>query len=488
MAQACGIEFSDFGFNAALVSADGGTEMALAEVGGQWPAFAAWDGEQLVFGREAERISRLRPRAMSHVFWEHLSLAPSDLEGPPRVPAYSELAYAFLSRFWEALVAKAGRPDKVSLAMPGQLLGATDGDSPGVGLVLAMARDLGIPLTNISGLSTASLNDPESIAGHTAGRVLYLDLHLHSAAMSLLVSNDRGQLQRQRHLRLPRLGYMPLIQGLMRSMGNRFLRATAFDITAQRELDQAFYEQTREHLLASDRGSDVRYSIETSMRVHQAAFPREVLLRDLAPLEQGWADAVLKFLRDAGFEPKDVVVTTSSRVRLLPGMVDALTARGFKRVVRLREGAAARGAARFAALHEVCDDITEVPIVSEVEVPTLSAAAGAGSLEIAHLAAPNPLPGLVPSHLVVDGAAYSLHALPPVLQATDGNGETVIPSLTRLGGVEVRLQREAGEWRIEVPRAGAGAIALSAGDRVRLRANNQEIELLVAAERRPGPA
>ncbi|MCF3648834.1 hypothetical protein [Synoicihabitans lomoniglobus] len=486
MAPACGIEFSDFGFNAAVANPDGSTQMAVDEVGGNWPAFAAWDGAQLVFGREAEQISRLKPRAVSNVFWEHLSLSPSDLQGPPRVPAYSELAYAFLKGFWEDLVVRAGRPECVALAIPGQILGNVEGDSPGVGLILAMARDLQIPLTNISGLSTASLNDPESVAGLAAGRVLYLDLHLHSAAMSLLASDGEGNMVRRRHLRLPRLGYVPLINGLLRTMGNRFLRATAFDITAQRGLDQAFYDQTREQLLSASKGNDIRYSIETASRVHQAAFPREALLRDLAPLEQGWADSAVKFLREGSLAPKDVTVVVSTRVRLLPAMEDVLQQRGFARIVRLREGAAARGAARFAAGLEPCAEMTDVPLLSEVALSKAAAAGTGQALEVAHLAAAYPTPGLMPSHLVVDGAAYSLHALPPMLQAADGATDPAIPSLARIGGVEIALRREAGEWQIDVPASGAGSLQVATGDRVRVRANGAEVELLIAAERRPG--
>ena len=483
MAYACGIEFSDFGFNAATVSVDGTAETAVNELDGQWPAFAAWNGQKLVFGRPAEEQWRLHPRATSHVFWEHLSLAPSDLEGPPRVPAYSELAYAFLSEFWQDLLTRSGKPDRVALAMPGQLLGDADHDSHGMGMILAMARDLGMPLTNISGLSTASLNDPESVAGLAAGRLLYLDLHLHSAAMSLLSSDGEGRMHRRRHLRLPRLGYMPLIQGLLRSMGNRFLRATAFDVTAQRELEQAFYDQTREQLLSASSGSDVRYSITTATRVHQAAFPREALLRDLAPMEQGWADAAVKFLRDGSLAPKDVTVVVSSRGRLLPGFEDALNQRGFKRVVHLKPGAAARGAARFAAGLEPCADITEVPVVSEVVLASGSSSASA--LEIVHVPAAHPTPGLSPSHLVVDGSAYSLFALPQVLHSGAG-GQVAVEALGRLGAVDVRLNREAGEWHIEAPSTGVPPVRVSTGDRLKLRASGQEVELIIVAERRPG--
>ena len=183
MAIACGIEFSDFGFNAAVVDDGGPPKVVVSESDGNWPGFAAWDGGKLVFGRDAERQSRLQPRSASHTFWELLSLAPSDLEGPTQIPAYSELAYAFLKEFWTELVSKVGEPSKVALAMPGQLLGDDDEEGAGIGLILAMARDLGIPLTNLCGLSTATLNDAESTAGLKSPRILYLDLHLHSACL-----------------------------------------------------------------------------------------------------------------------------------------------------------------------------------------------------------------------------------------------------------------------------------------------------------------
>lgn len=485
MANACGIEFSDFGFNAAVVGDDGAPRTVVAESDGEWPGFAAWNGSELVFGRVAEKQCRLHPRATSHTFWELLSLMPSDLEGPPRVPAYSELAYAFLSGFWSDLVARAGRPDRVALAIPGQILGGGDGDNPGIGLVLAMARDLGMPLTSICGLSIASLNDPESALGVGASRVLYLDVHLHSAAMSLLTSDGEGRMHRRRHVRLPRLGYVPLIQGLHRTMANRFLRATAFDVTAQRELEQAFYEQTREHLLDAGSRAVVRYSIQTASRVNQAAFPRETLLRDLAPLEQGCADAAVKFLRDGALAPKDVVVSLSSRVRMLPGMEEALTARGFTRIVQLREGAAARGAAAFAAGLEPCADVAAVPLVTEVAMRGGAAAAGGAVVEAIHLPAARPLPGLMPSHLVVDGAAYSLHALPELLHGADG-APSAIPALARLGALRVLLTRMAGDWQIDVPAVGAGVMIVAPGDRVRIKSGGEEVELLIAAERRPG--
>lgn len=487
MSYACGIEFSDFGFNASIIDPSGEAHAPVDEATGGWPAFAAWNGTELVFGREAEHQWRLHPRQASHVFWEHLSLAPSDLEGPPRIPAYSELAYAFLSAFWQNLTTQSGKPEKVVFAMPGQLLGEGDGDSPSIGLILAMARDLEIPLAGLCGLSTGSLNDAESTAGLTGGRILYMDLHLHSAAMSLLTTDPDGRLHRRRYMRLPRLGYIPLIQGLHRAMGNRFLRATAFDVTAQRQLDQAFYEQTRQQLLDASRGADIRYSIQTATRVHQAAFPREVLRRDLAPHEQGWADASVKFLGDASLEAKDVTVVVSSRLRMLPGMDEALASRGFARVVHLQHGAAARGAAQFAVTQPVAEDITTVPVISTVEV-TAQAQGQKDAVEVVHVAGANANSAdLVASHLVADGRAYSLHALPEVLQG-DADAETApaIPALARLGPVPVRLIRQAGEWHIETPES--GSLLMAPGDRLRLRHQGEEVELLIVAESRPGAA
>ena len=105
-----------------------------------------------------------------------------------------------------------------------------------------------------------------------------------------------------------------------------------------------------------------------------------------------------------------------------------------------------------------------------------------------HLAAVNPKPGLMASHLVVDGAAYSLHALPECLTGGDG-GVAPISSLARLGDVKVLLTRAAGEWQIEVPQSGLAPAKVMPGDRVMVQTNaGGEVELSIVAECRPGQA
>ena len=62
----------------------------------------------------------------------------------------------------------------------------------------------------------------------------------------------------------------------------------------------------------------------------------------------------------------------------------------------------------------------------------------------------------------------------------------MLGSLGRLGAVDVRLNREAGEWHIEAPSTGVPPVRVSTGDRLKLRASGQEVELIIVAERRPG--
>ena len=489
MAHACGIEFSDFGFNAAIVS-DDGRPTSVAGGSHEWPAFASWEDDGLIFGRDAERRSRLHPRSSSHTFWEHLSLAASDLEGPARTPTHSELAFTFLNAFWEEMSETAGKPSKVALALPGQMLGGSDADDA-LGIILAMARDMGLPLTAISGLSIAALNDLEVPAAAAAEDLLYMDIHLHSAAMSIMHREADGSVHRRQHLRLPRLGYVPLLQGLTRAMANRFLRATAFDVTVQRELEQAFYEQTRAQLLDLSGNADLRYLITVSERTHQAAFPRDAMLRDLKPLEDGYADAAAKHVGDAGLDPARVTVALSSRVSMLPRIEEALTSRGFARIVRLPEGAAARGAARFAHAMNVCDDVAEVPMVSQV-ILSGGAAAGDGpgdvsGVTISRTPAAQPVPGLMPSHLVIDGLAYPLPALPEKINGGMNGSGPLLPGMAAIGDAEVRLERRAGEWVVATAGPAGEAVQVSPGDRVTLRSPaGGEVELLFAAERRPG--
>jgi len=492
MAYACGIEFSDFGFNAAFLNADGTPADPPAIPGSAWPGFASWDGSDLIFGAQAEALWRSHPRRTSHTFWEHLSLSPSDLEGPPRTPAYSELAYTFLAGFWDSLVEAHGKPERVVFAVPGQFLSSGGEDNMGLGLILAMARDLGIPLGAMAGLSVTSLNDAQAQATALTSRQLYVDIHLHSAAMSLLSTESDGRVRRGDHLRMPRLGYIPLMQTLMRSMGNRFLRATSFDVTAQRELEQMFYQQTRAHLLDNTQRGDIRYSIGAGTRVHQAAFPRETMLRDLRPLEEGLAEAAEKFVRKGQGDPASVTVVLSSRTCLLPSISELLAAHGFTRVLRLSEGAAARGAARFATESSLYEDIAEVPVLDSVSAPALTTDAATTAprvdLQVDHVPGGQANAGLLPSHVVVEGFAYSLHALPEELHGAGNGAAPSFAALSRLGELTVKIGRRDGEWVFEAPGSSLGAVVVAPGDRVKLRAQGEEVEMLFAAERRPGPA
>lgn len=482
MAKAFGIELSDFGFNAAVLVDDEAPTLALPVEGEAWPAFLSWDGRDFVLGREAECVSLLRPRWTSHTFWEHLSLAPADLAGLPRIPAYSELAYSFLRAFWEALLRQEGTPDSVAIALPGQYLPETSGDSTKLGLILGMAKDLRIPLSAVSGISIASFEDPSATIP-SARSALYLDIHLHSAAISLLQAETNGIWRRQRHLRVPRYGYVPLLQGLTRAMANRFLRATAFDVTSQRRLEQAFYEQTRALLFASGGATDCRYSLEADGRVYQAAFPHNTLRRDLQPFTDGWVASINKFLREAGVDPSEITAMLSARTRILPGFAEALESCGIRRVHQLETGAGARGAACIASQRDPCGDLAEVPVVGRTHRRAESG--DPNGLHLEHIAAPGERPSLEPSHLVIDGLAYPLAALPSEI-ATQSNGHPApIPALSPLGPVTLRLERRSDGWFLVPESAPRAPVRLAPGDRLRLRTDLAEIELLVATECRP---
>ena len=476
-----GIEISDLGFMAAVKRGDNAPELLRPQGQTSWPAFVAWNGHGFVLGREAEQRSRLQPRWTSHTFWEHLSLSPSELSGLPRTPVQSELAYLFLKAFWEALLADGLAPDAVALALPGQFLPPQDADNLRIGLILGMARDLKWPLAALGGLSTTALFD-QGWPQPAPPSLLYLDIHLHSAAMTLLQIDPDGTLSRRQHVRLPRLGYVPMMQSLTRAMGNRFLRATAFDVTSLRPIDQAFYDQTRHQLLEAETNTDCRYSFEANGRIHQAAFPREVLLRDLRPLEEGWADAAAKFLRDAQVDPSEVLTVFSNRTRILPALADAFEAHGLRRVLRLPPGAAARGAATLAAERPVSTDLGSVPIVHRVPARTQLEP----HLEVVHLRSESTAASPAPTHLVVDGLAYPLTSLPEMLHAQPNGVPSPIPALRRLGTLDLRLHRDGPRWSLTPSDSPTGAIPLATGDRIHLRARGQQVELLLAAECQPG--
>ncbi|OHE89346.1 MAG: hypothetical protein A3G75_06695 [Verrucomicrobia bacterium RIFCSPLOWO2_12_FULL_64_8] len=492
-----GLELCDAGMAAAIGTDGAPPELLEFDPPGEvpsWPGMARSAGGGYVFGREAEAAWFTEPHSVSHAFWDKLSLEPADLTAAGKTPTYSELAYHSLHDFTARLVAKAGRMEKIALAVPGAFLKDATTEEVKIGLLLGMARELGLPLVRIVDLACAAAI---RVAAHELPRglcIAHVDLHLQAAEVSILQFDER--LTRRNFLQVPQAGLVPILRHLKNTMGNRFLRTTTFDIHEDRRLEQTFYEQTKALFYSNQQLSqDHLFQIGTGRRSYQMAVTRTQLAADLQSIVAPLVQSIAGLVQASALAPSRCVVTLSDRAARLDGLDARLRAGGFRRVLRLRAGAAATETAMLARESAGVPDLGDVPVETSLLVPAPVKVPVATALCKAEATQPRP----PPSHVILDGIGYAIGG--EGLRIGTGRSSTfvdvVLPeSFNQLGDYVVRLVREGAQLCFEAPSGGGNGaggardepnlIPVEAGDRLALRSGPAATELLFAFCNVPG--
>lgn len=465
------IELNDAGFLAAVAAEGRAPELVAGGTGGAlgWPGFAAHDASGYRFGRPAEDEWLVHPRRVSHTFWSRLAHEPSGI-GPAQRPApRSELAYHFLKDFLTRSGISAAQPSQVAFAVPGHYLKDAATEEERIGLLLGMAHELRLPLAGLIDAACAALCDPRSAGVDASLPVVVIDLNLEGADLTLVTTSAR--LERAAFVHLPNSGQARLQKHLLATMGNRFLRHTAFDILADGRIEQLFFRQTKDFLLSGT--ADHRFHLNTADRTYEMPVKRDQLIADAHAFTQELVQGVREFVRHAltGRAPCTLALTASAA--LVPGLEAALTAAGFSRQLRLPAGAAAVGAARIAAAKlKPLQDIADAPLLTSIELGLAQfAQAAAWDVQLHPLRGQTGAVG--PTHAIVDGIGHSLTGTGRFVIGMSGPGvDLALPETCRsAGGHTVTLLREAGVLRwLEKPTDPSTAVLLNAGDQLVIRA------------------
>ena len=96
-------------------------------------------------------------------------------------------------------------------------------------------------------MACAALCDPHATGFNPALPVVVVDLHLDGAELTLFTT-DKERLTRKDFHASSQRGVTQLLKQLTGTMGNRFLRHTAFDILEDGRIEQTFFRQTKEFL------------------------------------------------------------------------------------------------------------------------------------------------------------------------------------------------------------------------------------------------
>jgi hypothetical protein len=478
-----GLEFCDAGLQVARETETGPEVIDLGGGETGWPAVACQDGDTFRFGAEAEGMWFTHPRAVSHLFLEKLSHESSELSGKGGAAlSFSQLAFYFLSDYAKRIGARSGTADKIVLAVPGRFLRDNATEEQTIGLLLGMASELKLPLVRIIDMGCAALGGSAARELPRGSPIVHVDVHLHAAEIS--VYRQEAQLVRRHYHHVPQTGYAPILRHLKNAMGNRFLRHTAFDIHEDRRLEQAFYQQTKDFLLGPGRlEKEFLYQINTGRRSYQMPVTRAQLAADMQGFDQTLVTHVASVAHDQGISPSRCVVSLTDRAARIEGLEAKLRSAGFNRVLRLRPGAAAMGAAALGTDWPTVSDLSDVPV--EASVPLTLASAHELPVE-ANLVRPSSLDGRpAPSHVIVDGIGRAIgeEGLLIGTRHTHSQVDVSLPeSFDAVGDYAVRVSRDGSRIRFELP-AGGTALApvdLVAGDRLCLIGAGQATEILLA--------
>ena len=484
-----GIELCDAAFQAATCSNHDAQSLSVADATGaiDWPGFAYHDGQKFHFGRAAEDQWFVHPRRVAHTFWTRLAHEPSTIGPAGKLAPFSELAFHFFREFAER-ASTAAHSEKIVLAVPGTYLKDPATEEEKIGLLLGMAGELKLPLAGIADMACAALCDPRGHGFNPALPVVVVDLHLEGADITLVGTEEH--LERRDFIHLPHSGYAQLLKHLTATMGNRFLRHTAFDILEDGRIEQLFFRQTKDFLLNT--APEHRFQINTATRTYEMLAKREQLATDAAAFVATLVQGIQNFIHHSPHGAEPCTVALTDRAGRLPGLESKLRAAGFHRILRLPAGAAACGAARIGESRlKLPADLGDVPVETAVPIAlarrSTAAAWEARLQKFRHSGGARP----APTHVILDGVGTALGTANRFTIGVPGVGaDLALPdSFGTADDCTVPLVRDGGRlWFVDTAlRSGGGTVppasartAIDAGDRLTIRCGTTAVDFLFA--------
>jgi hypothetical protein len=358
-----------------------------------------------------------------------------------------------------------------------------------IGLLLGMFEELKLPLAGFIDMACAALCDPRSTGFNPTLPVIVVDLHLEGADVTLFNTDQR--LERRDFIHLPHFGSAQLLKQLTGTMGNRFLRHTAFDILEDGRIEQTFFRQTKEFLMSES--PEWRYHINTATRGYELAIKREQLAADANAFVTGLVQSIQSFIQHSPHASEPCTIALTARAACVPGIETRLRAAGFSRLLRLPAGAAACGAARIGAARlRVPPDIADVPLEKSVALSEARRSAAtrwdARLQKNRQLASP-----IAPTHAILDGIGHVLGSksrftigladlgadlpLPEAFNAADDCSVPLVHDHGRLWFVDPTPARGEAPMTTNTTMA---RTAVEAGDRLTVRCGNTSAEILFA--------
>ena len=414
------------------------------------PGLAVLDGDGLLVGNDARRISRLKPRRVHSRFWQLLGTKP--LERPfPHHLRTADLAHAHLSEVWST----AGREaNEVILVLPGVY------SSEQIALLLGVAAAAEIPVRGMVDLAVAAAADR---AGR--GRCFHLDLHLHRAVLTEI---ERGpEVIRGRVWQHDGVGLSGLYDLWARTAARLFVRQTRFDPLHLAATEQELYLDLPRQIQALQEHETTRVTIAAGGNEHAI----DLEGRDMTEATRSVTEMLSAWVRNSA-DLEETTLLVSDHLAAVPGLIEHLRETKGAEIVLLHPAAA--GSAALGHADRIVTDSDALPFVTRL--PGYDARPpGPVTVPVTPPTGTGPST-VIPTHLVVDGVATAITERPinlaiggPAHPETYGpDGVPQKPIVVRRVGGTVLVEAPPGVPVVVNGSAVESSAAVATGDRLQI--------------------
>lgn len=292
--------------------------------GGEWrdvgAGYALVEGEKTLIGDEARQMARLRPREVRNRFWRDLGNTEAAGDGP----SAADLACAQLTRIWDEY---GGGASEVIFVVPGYFA------RQGLGLLLGVAGEAGIPARGLVDSAVAATTDPDGARG-----LLHLDLHLHVAVLATVTTADsfrRGDVQLSEGL-----GVAAFEQAWVATIAGAFVRQTRFDPLHHAATEQVLFDRLWDWLGALGDRQELTLEIEHAQRQLSATVTRRQILSAVEPQYE----RLVRLVESARAAGAADALQLTHRVSAMPGLAERLSSDTGMDLRHLAPSAALEGA------------------------------------------------------------------------------------------------------------------------------------------------
>jgi len=260
------------------------------------PGIAVVLDDEIFFGEDALRLSRVHPRQTNLQYLTRLNAEPLAVPGK-RARNHADLVYLHLQTFKPHIDADGG---ELLLAVPGIL------SADQLGVLLGVLQEAGIDVAGFVDAAVAALADRSVPA-----RAYHLDLMMQRAVVTTVtVDGELGKAGAQEVLEC---GLSRLLEGWINVIADRFVRETRFDPLHAAATEQQLFNQVYDWV-SGDTAAELAVEIVHGEHNHRVDIGR-ALLEDKA--EQ-------RFRQLADAIPRGARVYLSARCADLPGLMPSL--------------------------------------------------------------------------------------------------------------------------------------------------------------------